>query len=314
MKKVLVTGGTGFVGANLCRRLLGEGHEVFCLVRPGYASWRIADVEDHIQMTLADLTDRASLEGIVGRIRPDWVFHLAAYGAYSWQTDLAQMVQTNVGGTVNLIEACLQAGFETLISTGSSSEYGFKKTAATETEWLEPNSHYAVTKASASLFCRYTAQSRNLPLHTLRLYSVFGPYEEPRRLMPSLIREGLKGNLPRLVGPETARDYIYVDDVIDAYLLAATRPNQELGAIYNIGSGIQTSLREVVQAARQTLGIRAEPEWNTMAQRQWDTSTWVANIHKAVDELEWSPRYSLQQGFLRMVQWCSERPAYLEHH
>jgi nucleoside-diphosphate-sugar epimerase len=314
MKRVIITGATGFIGANLARRLLLDGHEIHLLARPGYSPWRIQNIYKDVQLYEVDIRDAKTLEEVVRQIQPDWVFHLAASGAYSWQTDLTLMVQTNIIGTINLVEACLRVGYESFINTGSSSEYGLKKFAPSEKEWLEPNSHYAFTKASASLFCRYTAQSRNIPLCTLRLYSVYGPYEEPKRLMPSLIREGLKGKFPPLVGPDTSRDYIYVDDVIDAYSLAASKPNKELGAIYNIGSGIQTSLRRVVQTARQTLGIHAEPEWNTMQPRIWDTNTWVANIQKAVDELDWQPRFNLQQGFLKVVQWFSDNPEYLERY
>jgi len=135
MKRVIVTGGTGFIGANLTRRLLNEGHEIHLLVRPGYSPRRIQAIREDVHLHVIDLMDIESLRGVVRRIRPDWVFHLAASGAYSWQTDVAQMVRTNIVGTINLVEACLQAGFETFINTGSSSEYGFKRTAPTETEW-----------------------------------------------------------------------------------------------------------------------------------------------------------------------------------
>jgi dolichol-phosphate mannosyltransferase len=314
MKRVIITGGTGFIGSNLVRRLISDGHEIHLLVRSGYSTWRIHDISTNIRLHVVDLRNSNMLKKIVKQIRPDWVFHLATSGAYSWQTNLTNIVQTNIIGTINLVEACSNAGFESFINTGSSSEYGYKKHAPCETEWLEPNSHYAVTKASATLFCRYTAQNRNIPLYTLRLYSVFGPYEEPKRLLPSLIREGLKGNLPPLVEPNTSRDYIFVDDVINAYLLTATKPNQEIGAIYNIGSGHQTTLREVVQVARQTLNIKSEPKWNTMPRRIWDTTIWVANIQKASTALEWQPRFSLQQGFTRLVQWYLNNPKYLEMH
>jgi nucleoside-diphosphate-sugar epimerase len=130
-------------------------------------------------MHTGDFADAEGLMRLVGTIRPEWIFHLAAHGAYATQTNLSQMVQTNIVGTINLVEACLRSGFEAFVNTGSSSEYGFKDDAPTETTWLEPNSHYAVTKAAATLFCRYTAQSHDVHLPTLRLYSVYGPYEEP---------------------------------------------------------------------------------------------------------------------------------------
>lgn len=309
MKRVIITGATGFVGANLARRLIQDGHDVHLFLRPGYNPWRIENISQKSKLHILNFSDQQALCAEVAAIQPEWVFHLAASGAYSWQTDLSQMVQTNFLGTINLVEACLQTGFDTFINTGSSSEYGYKNTASTETEWLEPNSHYAVTKASATLFCRFTAQSSSVRLFTLRLYSAFGPFEDPKRLMPTLIREGLMGRLPALVNPDTARDYVYIDDVIDAYLLAAEKPNQESGAVYNIGAGLQTYLREVVQVARQVLDIQQEPEWGSMPQRLWDTNSWVANNQKAQTELGWHPRFTFEQGFQRMVEWSSAQNA-----
>ena len=255
MKRAIVTGATGFVGANLARRLLRDGHEVHLLVRPEYQAWRIADIQPHVHIHEIQLTDSESVTPLIRRIQPDWIFHLAAYGAYSSQTNVKQMLATNIMSTATLVEACLETGFESFINTGSSSEYGFKDQAPTESDWLDPNSYYAVTKASATLFCRYTARSKGVSIPTLRLYSVYGPLEEPTRLIPTVIMRGLASELPPLVNPETARDYIYVDDVMNAYLLAATRPGEDLGAVYNVGTGIQTSLREVVDVARRVLDI-----------------------------------------------------------
>jgi len=248
----------------------------------------------------------------VRRIQPDWIFHLAAYGAYSSQTDLHKMVQTNVVGTVNLFEACLKVGFEAFINTGSSSEYGFKDHAPSEKEWLEPNSHYAVTKASATLFCRYTAQFKNVHLVTLRLYSVYGPYEEPMRLIPTLILHGLRGELPPLVNPNVVHDFIYIDDVIEAYVLAASVSGQEPGAIYNVGTGVQTAMGEVVKTARQVLEIDVEPNWGSMPNRHWDTHVWLADNKKIREELGWYPKYNFEQGFRLMLNWFHSNPKMID--
>ena len=312
MRRVMITGATGFVGANLARHLLHEGHKVHLLVRHGYAPWRIEAIRDQVRLHEVDLSNLQSLTRVVGSIRPEWVFHLAAYGAYSSQTDVQQMLQTNIIGTANLVQACLETGFEALINTGSSSEYGFKDHAPAETEWLDPNSYYAVTKASATLFCRYTAQSKNVPITTLRLYSVYGPYEEPTRLMPTLVLKGLRRELPPLVNPDIARDYVYVNDVNRAYLLAAAIKGQQLGAVYNVGTGIQTTLRQVVDVARRILDIRAEPKWGTMENRSWDTNTWVSNNRHIQEVLGWRPQYDFEAGFREMVTWFRDNPDVLE--
>jgi UDP-glucose 4-epimerase len=307
MRRSIITGATGFVGANLVRRLLAEGHEVHLLVRPHHTRWRIREIEPYVALHAVELEDSDSLERVVGGIRAETIFHLAAYGAYSSQSDVHRMVATNIGGTINLVNACLKTGFEAFVNTGTSSEYGFKSFAPSEAELLEPNSSYAVTKTSATLFCRHVAEMHKVNLTTLRLYSAFGPYEGPTRLMPALIMHGLEGTLPPLVNPEAAHDFVYVDDVCDAYLLAAGRKTSEHGAIYNVGTGRQTRLYEVVEVARRIMEIKEEPRWNSMPARAWDAAHWQSNSEKIRRELGWEPRYTFERGFETMLDWFQSR-------
>ena len=306
VKRVLLTGGTGFVGANLARRLLVDGHDVHLLVRPEHRNWRIAEIRDAVQFHTIDLAWEEGVHNIVQEVRPDWVFHLAVYGAYADQQNFGSMVGTNISGTIHLVSACLNVGIDAFVNTGSSSEYGYKDHAPCESEWLEPNSNYAVTKAFTTQYCRYAAQNQSVNLRTLRLYSVFGPYESPCRLFPAVISAGLKGELPALADAETCRDFIYVEDVIDAYLLAASCPCGDPGEVYNVGTGVQTTLRDVVDVARSYFGISARPKWGTMADRRWDTNVWVADSLKLRDELGWRPRFTVKRGFRKMVEWARE--------
>lgn len=302
MKRALVTGATGFIGANLVRRLLEDGHEIHLLVKPGHQSWRIEEIRDSVRLHEINIEDRARVGSLVGSIRPEWVFHLAVYGAYPSQTDWPQMVSTNILGTSNLLDACVASGFEVFVNTGTSSEYGVKDHAASETEPLDPNSHYAVSKAAGTMHCRYVSRSRAVNVPTLRLYSAYGPYEEPSRLMPNLVTHGVRGELPPLVDPAIARDYVHVADVCEAYVLAATHPH-EFGAVYNIGSGIQTTLREVVDTAQRVMRFKGDAKWGSMANRAWDTSVWVADNRKAMEQLGWKPRYAFAEGFAAFVNW-----------
>ena len=308
MKRTIVTGASGFIGANLASRLVREGNETHVFARPGSDPWRLQAVQQDVRFHHVALEDADALRQEVTRVRPDWVFHLAAHGGYSWQTDTHGIVQSNLEGTINMLGACVAVGFEAFVNTGSSSEYGFTDHAPSEEEPAEPNSTYAVTKAAATLFCRHVARSRNVQIATLRLYSVYGPFEESRRLVPTLILRGFGGELPPLVSPDTARDFVYIDDVIDAYLLAASQPAPERGAIYNVGTGVQTTVREAVAVARQVLDIRAEPRWQSMPDRGWDTTVWVADNQKIRSKLAWSPRYSFEQGFRRTVDWFHANP------
>src|SRR5260370_41553733 len=145
-KRALVTGGTGFVGSNLVRRLLLDGHEVGLLVRDGHDPWRLAEVSGRVRWISADIEARDLVAAAVAEFRPQWVFHLAAHGAYSWQRDPQSILRTNVLGTANLLDACLKSGFEAFVNTGPSSEYGFKAHPPPQAEPLYPRSTYAAPK------------------------------------------------------------------------------------------------------------------------------------------------------------------------
>ncbi|MBC8075316.1 MAG: GDP-mannose 4,6-dehydratase, partial [Chloroflexales bacterium] len=142
-------------------------------------------------------------------------------------------------------------------------------------------------------------------------YSAYGPYEDPQRLIPRLIVRGLTGELPPLVDPAVTRDLVYVEDVCDAFLLAASCTNQEPGAVYNVGSGVQTTIGEAVALARRELAIAAEPVWNTLPGRSWDARTWVADNRKIRQQLGWQPRHSFEQGFRLTRDWLCAHPALL---
>jgi len=307
-KRILLTGGSGFVGSNLARHLITSGHEVHLLLRNEEIPWRLKDIFRDFPTHIADLRNKFTVNHAIREVSPEWVFHLAAYGAYPFQQDVSRMMQTNIIGTANLLNACLIVGFEAFVNSGSSSEYGFNNNAPSENDNIEPNSFYAVTKASATLSCRYAARAYHKQIATLRLYSVYGPYEEPSRLLPTIVLKGLRNEYPPLVNPAIGRDFVYIDDVVQAYVLAASIRNQELGAVYNVGTGIQTTIRDVVETARCELNISAEPKWGSMPERAWDTETWVCENRRIREKLGWQPQVDFKSGFRQMAKWFQENP------
>ncbi len=316
MKRALVTGASGFVGANLVRRLISDGYETHAVCRNQSDKWRLQTLQGQFRLHELSLTEAEQLQACMKTCQPDWIFHLAAHGAYSWQNSSPEIIASNVTATVNVLQCAEQVGVKAFVAAGSSSEYGFKSEAAKETDWLDPNSEYSVMKACATHLCRLYAARKALNIAVLRLYSVYGPYEDERRFIPTLIAHGLKNQLPPLVAPDIARDLVYVDDVVDAFIMAAqaldestSRPTIEPGSVFNVGLGKQFTIKEVVELASEIMNIKELPAWGTMTNRQWDTQIWLANNDKITRELGWSPKFDLRKGLSQTIEWNKERIA-----
>lgn len=276
---------------------------MLAVVRPGSDAWRLEGVD--VEQLEVDLRDPDGAAAALSR-RPQWVFHLAAHGAYSWQTNATEILETTLGSTVRLVDAAV--GVEAFVHAGSSSEYGPKDHAPREDERLEPTSAYGAAKAAATAYCRQVALTRDAHVVTLRLYSAYGPYEDPRRFVPTLLVHALDKTLPPLVAPETARDFIYIDDVCDALVAAASRPSLPRGTVLNVGTGRQTTIAEAVAAARDLFGVEAEPRWQTHARRPWDTDRWVADPTRARMLLGWRASTSFPDGLRATADWLRETP------
>ena len=299
-----MSGAAGFVGANLVRRLVTDGHEVFAILQPTTDTWRLDDV-DVLHRFGGDIADETDVDRAFVVARPDWIFHLAAHGAYSFQTNVVAMAQSNVVGMATILAAAQRHGCTVLINTGTSSEYGDRDHAPPEDEPPRPNSDYAATKAAATWLC-LRARQRGVPVTTLRLYSAYGPFEEERRLVPTLLRAALAGKWPPLADPTVVRDYVYVEDVVDAYIAAASAPL--LSPVYNVASGVQTSLADIVARVGEIFSIREEPAWGGYPKRAWDTQVWVGDPALIRAELGWKATTTLTEGMTRSADWLAIHP------
>jgi dolichol-phosphate mannosyltransferase len=304
---VLVLGASGFIGANLFRHLLAARTDAFGTASKG-GSWRLEGLPKEA-VIVTDLLIPENLKSLLERVKPRTVFDCTAYGAYSFETDYSLIYRTNLGLTAELLERLGAAGVAAYIHAGSSSEYGDLAAGPAEDAPRLPNSHYAVSKAAAADLIGYHGRKRGLPCANLRLYSVYGPWEDPSRLMPALVMRGLQGQWPPLVEPEVSRDFIHVDDACAAFVDAALALRPELwGRSYNIGSGARTRLRDLAAVARGVFGQAQEPVFASMPNRAWDVSAWYADPKRAQDELGWRATVGLEQGLRSMAQWVGALP------
>lgn len=298
---VLVTGASGFIGANLFKMILAQRQDVFACVRRE-KGWRLADVDD-ANIVAVDLNDSAATKNLIDTLGPKTVFDCASYGAYSFEEDPALIYRTNFHALVNLVEQLSKKSIAAYIHAGSSSEYGSNCSAPEEGDRCEPNSHYAVSKVAAASYLEYMGK-QGFPVSNLRLYSVYGPLEDSSRLIPNLVRKALDGKLPPFVDPNTSRDFLYVDDVCSAFILAATKMQPEqYGQSFNIGSGLKTTIADLAEITRTTFGIQDTPQYGQMQGRAWDLADWYSNPNKARTQLGWEPAHDLTSGLRLTANW-----------
>jgi nucleoside-diphosphate-sugar epimerase len=301
-ERIFITGATGFIGSNLARRCLEQGAEVFINLRKSSDTWRVKDILPEITVVPVDITEYEKLRDALKNIRPDIIFHTATYGGSADQKNTEKIIETNITGTANLVRSCKDISVKMLVNTGSSSEYGEKNSPMKESSLLEPVTEYGVSKAAATLFCQSYAAAYNLPIVTLRLFSPFGRYEQKSRLIPSVILAALQKINPKISSREFVRDFIYIDDVLDAYESALNLRNPS-GKIFNIGSGQQHSVGEVVDGIIKILGNEVKYESGNPKLWKSEPAFWQADIQKAKSELCWEPEYSLESGLSATIDW-----------
>ena len=306
-KKILITGATGFVGANLLRKLIDSKNDIHIIIRSTSNLWRINDIIDKVNTHVCDLTNREKIKKIVSNIKPEIIFNLSVYGGYPFQKDSMKIINTNFIGTVNILDACTDTGFVCFINTGSSSEYGLKSKPMSENDLLEPINEYGITKAAATLYCQAIGRRENLPIFTLRLFSPYGYYEGPTRLIPYLIISCLRNKELKIFNPDAVRDFIFIEDIIKAYFIVVEkRDNLLSGDIFNIGSGKQNIVKETFKIIKKLTKYTKEPQWQKIENNDREIKSlkvWIANISKSKKLLNWRPEYSIENGLEETIKW-----------
>jgi nucleoside-diphosphate-sugar epimerase len=309
-KRVLVTGASGFIGSHIVRRLIRDGHAVSVLARPTSSWERLKDVAGSFTVIPVDITDAEALLPAMRALKPEWIFHMANAGLYGGASGTdAQVVRVNVLGLVNLLEALHEVPYEVFVNGASSAEYGPKHAPMKESDVCEPMSTYAVTKLAATSYATMVARLKGKPIVSTRFFSPYGPGDDERRLVPTLIRTMLAGK-EATVAPEAMRDYIYIDDAVDALVALAEHPDKTAitGQIVNLGTGTGIRARQVVDVVAAATAVVPKVTWNNTQLRYWDSSVWQADMTKTFSLTSWRPKTSFEQGVAATVSWIRNNP------
>jgi nucleoside-diphosphate-sugar epimerase/glycosyltransferase involved in cell wall biosynthesis len=299
---IVIFGAGGFIGANLVRCMLKYRKDVFAVTSKPFIPWRLDDIGPK-HVLHCNITKKQQVEDIFKEHRFKTIFDLAAYGAYSKQADVDLIYETNFIGLLNLLEISSQFSIKAFVHAGSSSEYGLNAAAPNEDAPLQPNSHYAVTKAGAAHMIKFYGTIKDVPVANLRYYSIYGAFEEPDRLIPQLIDKGMKGTYPPLVQPDISRDFVYIDDAVYATLLSATHIHNIQGKSLNIASGHKTTIKDIASAIREIFSIEKSPEWGDMPNRKWDLKEWYGDASLAKELIGWKNETPLLDGLRRNAEW-----------
>lgn len=306
LQRVLITGATGFIGSHLTRKLIKEEFEVGIIKRENSNLWRISDLIKNLSIYDADLRDLHKVSEIISNFKPDVIFHLATYYAVEHKSEeISLMVNTNVLGTINLLEASKKSNVKLFINTSSCFVYQESKNKLKENKNLNPLNLYALTKIQAEQACSFYTKKYGLRTVTFRLFPPYGPADHERRLIPYTIKTFLEEKKIRLTTGKQRWDFVYIDDIIEAYLKLLNIPSLPIKhEIFNVGTGNAVSVHEVISRLKEIIGSSIEPEWGVIPHRSNEVWYICSDINKAKDILKWQPKIQiLGEGLEYTVNW-----------
>jgi UDP-glucuronate 4-epimerase len=318
VKRVLLTGGAGFIGSHLCQRLLKEGYEVVCvdnldayydpaIKRRNLQEIKSSEGAQGFQLVEGDIRDKGLLDDLFRRSSFGLIIHLAARAGVRPSIEQPLLYNdVNVSGTVTLLEACREFGVRDFIFGSSSSVYGKnRKVPFAEEDRLEAMiSPYAVTKRTAEIFCYAYHHLYGLNISCLRFFTVYGPRQRPEMAIHKFARLIHRGEKIPLYGDGTSRrDYTYIDDIIQGIMGAIQ--NLKGYGIFNLGESQTTPLRELIFLIEQALGRKADIE--ELPEQPGDVPITYADITKARRLLGYAPTVGIEEGVGRFVRWFRDR-------
>ncbi|HIL10815.1 MAG TPA: NAD-dependent epimerase/dehydratase family protein, partial [Candidatus Latescibacteria bacterium] len=271
MAQYLVTGGAGFIGSHLCRRLLADGHAVRVIddLSSGQRD-NLAEIIDEVELVVGDLRDEDLLDKVLRGV--DYALHHAAVASVQTSVERPLFEQeVNAVGTLRFFEAARRAGVGRVVFAASAAAYGNNPTVPKREQMIpEPESPYAISKVMGEYYARVYSQIYGLQVVCLRYFNVFGPRQDPSSPYSGVIsifaERMLKGEAPVIFGDGgQSRDFVYVDNIVEANMRACTTP-EAAGRVYNIGCERSVSILELVTALNEVLGTALDPVFNPARQ------------------------------------------------
>ena len=308
---VLVTGAGGFIGSRLCERLVEQGAFVRAFVRYtsraeiGLLRFLSSDILEKIEIIRGDLRDENAVEQAAKGV--DTIFHLGALISipYSYVHPV-ETVQTNVIGTMNILEACRKSGAK-LVHTSTSEVYGTAlRVPIDEDHPLQGQSPYSASKIGADKLVESYYRSFDVPAMTIRPFNTYGPGQSSRAVIPTIITQALSGDVVRLGNLDAIRDFTYLDDTVEGFLLAGQAGLWD-GETYNLGTGEEISIGAIAELIFKIMGKQPEirVEQGRLRPEKSEVLRLISDNHKAKAALGWQPKVGMEEGLRRTIGWIS---------
>ena len=302
---VLVTGATGFIGSHLTRRLVAEGAEVHAVTSTVSSIYpvRLHDIRDDITLHGANLTDNSAMTALVDEVRPQIIFHLGAYThvGKSWNR-VDECIQTNIQGSVNLLQALARHDYRRFVYTSTSEVYGDIPVPFREDARPQPVSPYSVSKYAGEMFCEMLHKGKGWPIVRVRPFNAYGPAQTPDRVIPEIITKALRKEPLAMTQGRQTREFNYVDDLVEGFLRAGTVEGIE-GDLFNLGGGPEVSMAELATTILDLMGNPIDAGIGLLPDRPTEIWEMRSDSSKATEVLGLPPARSLRDGLEATIDW-----------
>tara|TARA_Y100000590_G_scaffold203054_1_gene230407 strand:- start:467 stop:1447 length:981 start_codon:yes stop_codon:yes gene_type:complete len=303
-KRILVTGGSGFIPSHVVRRLVHNGNNVTVIVK--YNSLidnvRLVDIWDDINVIEADLRNIDSLNQI-SSLKPEIIIHMAAYNHVGDSfINVNEALLSNGVGTANLLN--VYDDYELFVYTSTSEVYGYQESVPfVEGMNPAPISPYSIGKYSGELYARMLSTEKNKPIIILRPFNTFGPYQSPRAIIGELIIKCLRNEIIETTEGEQTREFNYVSNVVDAFMLAIEKRDQVIGKITNIGAGEELKINELVKIIHKLTESTSELKIGALENRPTEIWRMYTDAVIAKEVLGWEPKVKFVDGIKKTILW-----------